>query len=205
MIFDYLGQIDLKEIKKVTKLRKLRILDFGCGIGIWSRKDLKQSFVQKITLYDKNNKLQKKLNEKYIEKKINVVFDLRKILQKNDFNLVIISSVVQYMNIFKLKKIIHKISKNFYRKNHKLYIIITDIPKFSRVVEFILLPFFNINRFFCSIKYFTNKDYKKLTYYRHEEKDFFFLKKNFYIKKSKNLRGLKFLRYSLILKLKKKN
>ena len=115
-------------------------------MGIWSRKDLKQSFVQKITLYDKNNKLQKKLNEKYIEKKINVVFDLKKILQKNDFNLVIISSVVQYMNIFKLKKIIHKISKNFCRKNRRLYIVVTDIPKFSRVVEFMLLPFFNIDR-----------------------------------------------------------
>ena len=127
MIFDYLEQIDLKEIKKLTKLIKLRILDFGCGMGIWSRKDLKQSFVQKITLYDKNNKLQKKLNEKYIEKKINVVFDLKKILQKNDFNLVIISSVVQYMNIFKLKKIIHKISKIFCRKNSNSILICVQI------------------------------------------------------------------------------
>ena len=205
MIFDYLGQIDLKEIKKLIKLRKLRILDFGCGIGIWSRKDLRQSFVQKITLYDKNNRLKKKLNEKYIEKKINVVFDLKKILQKNDFNLVIISSVIQYMDIFKLKKLIQKIYKNFYQKNRELYVVITDIPKFSRIVEFILLPFFNINRFFFAIKYFTKNDYKKLAYYCHKEEDFFFLKKNFYIKKFKNLRGLKFLRYSLILKLKKDN
>ena len=70
---------------------------------------------------------------------------------------------------------IQKISKNFYRKNRKLYIVIMDIPKFSRLVEFMLLPFFNVNRFFFAIKYFTKKDYKKLAYYRHKEKDLFFL------------------------------
>ena len=49
----------IDDLIKDTKAETL--LDFGCGIGIWSRKDLRQSFVQKITLYDKNNRLKKKL------------------------------------------------------------------------------------------------------------------------------------------------
>ena len=203
MIFNYYGKIDLRKIKKLTKLTKLRILDFGCGMGIWSKEDLKENFVKKIILYDKNKKLQKKLSTKYKEKKVSVVFNLKKILKKSDFNLVIISSVIQYMSLNELKKLLQEITKNFHKKKFVFYIIIMDIPKFPRLIEFALLPIFNFKRFFFAIKYFINEEYKKLEYYLHKESEFLFLKKNFDIKKFKNLRGLRFLRYTLILKLKK--
>ena len=116
MIFEHLGEIDLEEIRKFIKIKNFQILDFGCGTGIWSKKNLKKKFVKKIILYDKNKKLHKILNDKYTEKKITVNFDLNKILKKNSYNLVIMSSVIQYINIDKLKKIINDFYDNFHDK-----------------------------------------------------------------------------------------
>ena len=203
MIFEHLGEFDLEEIRKLIKIKNFRILDFGCGTGIWSKKDIKKKFVKKIILYDKNKRLHKILNDKYTEKKITVNFDLKKILKKNSYNLVIMSSVIQYINIDKLKKIINDFYDNFHDKKNDHYIIITDIPKFPRFIELLLLPLFNTKRFFFVIKYLMNIEYRKIKYYYHKDDDFTFLKKNFIITKFRNLNNLKLLRYTLILKLKK--
>ena len=203
MIFEHLGEFDLEEIRKLISIKNFRILDFGCGTGIWSKKDIKKKFVKKIILYDKNKRLLKILNDKYTEKKITVNFDLNKILKKNSYNLVIMSSVIQYVNLNKLKKIINDFYDNFHDRKNSHYIIITDIPKFPRLIEFLLLPLFNIQRFFFVIEYLMNKEYHKIKYYYHKDDDFTFLKKNFIITKFRNLNNLKFLRYTLILKLKK--
>ena len=113
------------------------------------------------------------------------------------------SSVIQYINIDKLKKIINDFYDNFHDKKNDHYIIITDIPKFSRFIELLLLPLFNTKRFFFVIKYLMNIEYRKIKYYYHKDDDFTFLKKNFIITKFRNLNNLKLLRYTLILKLKK--
>jgi 2-polyprenyl-3-methyl-5-hydroxy-6-metoxy-1,4-benzoquinol methylase len=204
VIFNYTEQIDLNFIKKFTKLNKLQVLDFGCGLGVWSKKILKDKSLQKIVLYDVNKKIIEKVKKKYNVKKIHVSSNFNQIVDKKKFNLVIMSSVIQYIHKDKLKKIIKKISNNCPKKNKDFYIFIIDIPRFFRSFEFILLPFFDFKRFLFVTKLLNNKGYKKIKYHLHDENSFSFLYKNFHITKTKNLLNLKFLRYSLILKLKKK-
>jgi len=203
MIFEHLGEFDLEEIRKLIKINEFKILDFGCGTGIWSKKDIKKEFVKKIILYDNNKSLHKILKDKYTDKKITINFDLNKILKNNSYNLVIMSSVIQYINLNDLKKIINDFYENFNERKNNHYIIITDIPKFPRFIELLLLPLFNIKRFFFVIKYLMNKEYRKIIYYYHKDDDFISFKKKFIITKFRNLNSLKLLRYTLILELKK--
>ncbi len=200
MIFNYNSIIDIKKIKRLTKIKKLKILDFGCGTGVWSEEDIKSKDVEKIILYDKNKLLIKFLKKKYNQKKIEINFNFKNIVKKKNYNLVILSSVIQYMNILKFKKLIEALNKNKKKQNKKLFIIITDIPTLPRAFEFFLMPFFNLKRFFFSFKIIFNNEYQKLDYYLHNRNDFIFLKKKFDFKYSKNIHDLKYLRYSLILK-----
>ena len=41
MIFKYNSVLDIKQIQNLIRIKKLKILDFGCGIGVWSQKNLK--------------------------------------------------------------------------------------------------------------------------------------------------------------------
>ncbi|MDA9234116.1 hypothetical protein N9O80_02675, partial [Candidatus Pelagibacter sp.] len=77
--------------------------------------------------------------------------------------------------------------------------LMIDIPKYHRILEYMLLPFFNIKRFLFSTGLIFNKEYKKIKRYHHQLKDFDFLKKNYEIKKISNLYDVKFLRYTLVI------
>ena len=123
-------------------------------------------------------------------------------MRKRNYNLVIISSVIQYISIIKFKKLIEIISKSKKKRKEKLFIIITDIPIFPRPFEFVLMPFFNLRRFFFIFKMVFTNEYKKLNYYLHKRQDFYFLRKKFNIMYAQNIGDVKYLRYSLILKLK---
>ena len=112
MIFKYNSVLDIKQIQNLIRIKKLKILDFGCGIGVWSQKNLKNENIKKITLYDKNKKLIKILKEKYNQKKVEINFNFKDIIRKRNYNLVIISSVIQYISIIKFKKLIEIISKS---------------------------------------------------------------------------------------------
>ena len=70
MIFKYNFTFDIKLIENFIKTRNLKILDYGCGIGTWSKNNLIKSSVKKITLYDKNKKLIKILKKNIIIKKL---------------------------------------------------------------------------------------------------------------------------------------
>ena len=83
------------------------------------------------------------LKEKYNQKKVEINFNFKDIIRKRNYNLVIISSVIQYISIIKFKKLIEIISKSKKKRKEKLFIIITDIPIFPRPFEFVLMPFFN--------------------------------------------------------------
>ena len=69
-----------------------------------------------------------------------------------------------------------------------------------RPFEFVLMPFFNLKRFFFTFKIIFNNEYKKLDFYLHKKTDFEFLKKKFNIVCAQNIHDLKYLRYSLVLK-----
>ena len=200
MIFKYNSVLDIKQIQNLIRIKKLKILDFGCGIGVWSQKNLKNKNIKKLTLYDKNKGLIKILKKKYNQKKVEINFNFKDIIKKKNYNLVVMSSVIQYMSITEFKKLINIISQNKKKRKRELFIIITDIPILPRLLEFVLLPFFNLKRFFFSLTMIFNNEYKKLNFYLHKKKDFYFLKNKFKILFAQNIHDLKYLRYSLILK-----
>ena len=199
MIFHYNFEFKTKKILKLVNFKNLNILDFGCGVGNWNEHDVDSNSIKKITLYDNNKKLLKVLKKKYNSKKFNLSFNYKNISKKKDFNLVILSSVIQYISPDKLRTLINQFTKN----NKRITFIITDIPYLSRKVEFLLLPFFNIKRFFFVLSLIFSNSYKKLNYYIYPKKNFLDFDKKFDITYTLNLHDLKFLRYSLIMKQKK--
>ena len=174
MIFKYNSIFNIKLIQNLTKIKQLKILDFGCGIGVWSQNNLENKNIKKIILHDKNKKLIQILKKKYIQKKIEINFNFKDIIKKKSYNLIIISSVIQYMSIIKFKKLINSITQNKQKPKKKLFIIITDIPMLPRPFEFVLMPFFNLKRFFFTFKMIFNNEYKKLDFYLHKKTDFGF-------------------------------
>lgn len=196
-IFKYFSKLQTGKFIKIVGKKKLNILDFGCGVGTWSNNDLRNSSFKKITLYDKNKKLLNFLKEKYKNKKVEINFNKKKILRNSKkYDLVIFSSVVQYMNKNEFKKILI----DFEKKSKKITFLIIDIPKYPSFLEFILLPFFNIKRFFFSVNLVFNNRYKKTKKYNHNFESYDFLKNKFKIEKIENLYDLRFLRYTLVIK-----
>ena len=202
MIFKYNSILDIKKIQNFTKIKKFEILDFGCGTGVWSQQNLNDKNIKRITLYDKNKTLIKILKKKYTQKKIKINFSFKNAVKSQRYNLIIISSVIQYMSIAKFKELIKIFLKNKKTKKKYFFVIITDVPSFPRPFEFILMPFFNLKRFFYVFKMIFSGEYQKLNYYLHKKQDFDFLRKKFKVEYYQNFHDLKYLRYSLILKLK---
>ena len=196
MIFNYNSRINFHRLLNLINIKKLEILDFGCGNGVWEPSKINNKRIKKIVLYDKNKKLLPKLRKKYKNIKIKINFNFNSLVNNKKYNLIIFSSVIQYIRKSDFIKIIEKITKN---KKNKIFIAIIDIPFLPRPLEFILMPFFNLRRFFYVSKIFFLKKYKKLDYYTYKKNDFNPLKKKFKIKYVRNLHDLIYLRYSLIL------
>ena len=196
MIFNYNFTLKFSEIDKILLLNQYNILDYGCGQGIWSVKDIEGvTKIKKINLYDRNPGYLKILNTKYINEKFNILKNIKN-LKNIEYNTVILSSVIQYMNNKEFEALIESLSE----RKEKITFIIIDIPYLSRIVEFLLLPIFNLKRFFFSFKFLISKDYKKLNFNLYQKKYFINkFDKTFDLKFLKNLHDLKFLRYSLVL------
>jgi len=197
MIFDYEYILKIKKIIKLFKLKNLEILDYGCGKGIWSLEEIENTNeLKKVILFDNNQKLIPFLKKKYRSEKVEVNFDLKKIFEKN-YNIIIFSSIIQYIDPNELKKIIYQLSLN----KKDILIILSDIPFLPRYIELFLTPFFNLKRFFFIIKLIFSNEYKKLNYFTYKRRYFEVFEKNFKVTYKKNLHDLKFLRYSIILKM----
>jgi len=197
MIFHYNNPINITKIDHITKLKKLEILDFGCGIGNWFSQDLNLKKIKKIILYDNNSRLKNFLKKKYTNKKFDIEFNYKNI-KKKKFNVVIFSSVIQYIPSQQLKKIINDLKKN----KKKLFIIFIDVPYLPRILEFFLLPFFNLKRFIYVLKLIFLSEYKKMNFFTYKKNNFNIFKNKFDLIFLKNIHDLKFLRYSLVMRLK---
>jgi len=195
MIFNYEYKCKLEKFTSLIKFDDIRILDFGCGKGIWSEAEVKnESKIKKIFLYDTNKKLWDYLKEKYKLNKFEISFNLEEVLKK-DYNVVIFSSVIQYIDPNDLKLVIENLTHN----KKKSLVLIIDIPFLPRYLEFLLMPFFNIKRFIFSLNLIFSNDYKKIKYFIYQKKDFKIFENKFKINYFKNLHDLKTLRYSLLL------
>ena len=200
MIFNYDHyQIDIKTLIKLSGQKKRRILDFGCGKGVWGQNRTSIKGIDKIILYDKEKKLTGFLKKKYKLKKIKINFNYKKILNEEKYNIVIFSSVIQYIEKNKLKRIIYDIAKN---KSIEIFIL-SDVPLLPRFLEFIILPILNFRRFIfvCSIIF--SRKYKNVNYNYYKKNDFNFYSKDFDVSFHSNLHDLKLLRRTIVLKLKK--
>tara|TARA_B100000780_G_C21115233_1_gene451125 strand:+ start:1041 stop:1646 length:606 start_codon:yes stop_codon:yes gene_type:complete len=200
MIFNYDHyQIDIKTLIKLSGQKKRRILDFGCGKGVWGQNRTSIKGIDKIILYDKEKKLTGFLKKKYKLKKIKINFNYKKILNEEKYNIVIFSSVIQYIEKNKLKRIIYDIAKN---KSREIFIL-SDVPLLPRFLEFIILPILNFRRFIfvCSIIF--SRKYKNVNYNYYKKNDFNFYSKDFDVSFHSNLHDLKLLRRTIVLKLKK--
>ena len=196
MIFNYsYNLIDTKDIINIKKkyLKKINVLDFGCGVGSWNSNNIK--ITNKVYLYDKNKKLVKILKKKYKNKKIIITFNKKNCFKK-DINLIIFSSVIQYIENKELKKLFNKIIDNYKKK--KLLILINDHPNLPRILEFLFLPFVNWKKLIYSIT-LLNKNYFKIKLFRHKINSKDYLINNFEFKKIDS--SFNFLRkkYLLIL------
>jgi len=197
MIFDYNSYtINPEKLIRLSGLKKGSILDFGCGKGVWKLNKINFRNIDNIILYDNQKKLIRFLKKKYKKKKFKINFNFKSILEKEKYNIVFFSSVVQYLGKKKLKKLIYQLSK---KKNVDSFIL-SDVPYLPRIIEFILLPLINLNRFFFVLKILFSRKYINLNYYKYRKNDFNIFKKDFNIKFYKNLHDLKILRYTVILK-----
>ena len=161
-----------KNIIDRVNIKNAQILDFGCGLSTFSKKDLDK--ISNIIYYDKNIELKPLYKNELFFSQINKI-------KKFKFDLIIISSVIQYLNKNELSKTLLLLKTLL---NDKGCILILDIPIYNRYFEFIFWFFFDFNRFLKAIKLISNNLYLKEKYYKHNLYDF----KKFKVKILKNKR-----------------
>ena len=186
---NYVSFYNLKfDIDKFLSLleEKEKILDFGCGNGIWENKLYPQ--IEKIYLFDIDKKLKDDLKKKYNSEQFNVINSIKNI----QFDVVLMQSVIQYLSD-------DEVSNFLIEAKYPEKIIISDIPKFNRFIELFLLLLFNQRRFYFSIKTVLLKNYLVTDFYFRNYKAYIKLFKNYKIQKINNLSEGKLTRYSLVL------
>jgi len=185
----------LVENLRISKLIKDSddVLDFGCGRGIWnSNSQNKDSFFHELYLYDINPENRKYCKEKYQN------FIILNNLEKNfKVDRILINSVIQYIKKEDLEKIFSKFHSMLKKDG---IIIILDIPKNSRIIEFILTCFTNFDLFKIQVEQIRNSKYRKTDYYIHSIKELISISEKYFdLTKIKNL-DINTNRFGIILK-----
>ena len=164
------------------------VLDYGCGYGILENSN------KKIYLYDQDKKLIPMLKKKY---KKNNSFKVLKNSKFKNIDVFFMNSVFQYLSNSQITFLKNKMS------NFKI-VLISDIPKYPRILEALFLVFLNPRRLILGLINFIKKKepYTKLKFTSYSIKEIKETFKNFEIKIIPNLDNVKFTRYTIILKIK---
>ena len=144
----------IKNLKNSGLVKKTdNILDYGCGLGIWDNEVQNNEFYNKLYLYDNNPEIREHCKKNYPN--YIVVNDINNEL---DVNLIFSSSTIQYIEINNLKKLFEQFA-TMLKKDE--VVIITDLPRHSRVLECILTFFHNFDLFKIQVNHFLNSEYRK--------------------------------------------
>ena len=188
--FFYLTQFNFKKLLSYFPLKKNIILDYGCGNGIFSNIFLKHKKIKLIYMFDKNTKLKKYIENKYhINNKIKWTNSINK-----KYDVVLMNSVSQYLK----KNEYDNLIKKFFALKIKT-IIISDIPKYPRIIEAFLLLVLNPKDLFKGLSYLKEKDYLRMGFYYKKHNDLILKNKKYIFKFEKNLASNSFSRYTLII------
>ena len=189
--FFYKTNFNFKRFLSYLPDKQNILLDFGCGDGIYSKEILSHKKIKLIYMTDKNKKLRLFIKKKYRNNKKIIWTDT---LHKK-YKVVLLNSVSQYLKIIEYKTLINF----FFRKKVKI-IVISDIPKFPRIVESIILLLTNPIHLFMGLSYLRNKNYLKMGYY-FKNKETLKIKNNDYsYAVVDNLTSNLFSRYTMVIK-----
>lgn len=189
--FFYQTKFNFKKFLSYMPLKKNIILDYGCGNGIFSSNFLKHKKIKLIYMIDKNIRLKKHIKKKYhLNKKIRWTNSINV-----KYDVVLMNSVTQYL----AKKEYDNLMKKFFALKIKT-IIISDIPKYPRIIEAFILLISNPKELFKGLSYLKEKDYLKMSFYFKKKDDFILKNKKYIFKFEKNLASGTFSRYTLIIK-----
>jgi 2-polyprenyl-3-methyl-5-hydroxy-6-metoxy-1,4-benzoquinol methylase len=182
---------NLKKFISYIPNKKNKILDYGCGNGIFSNKILKHKNIRSIKMMDRNKRLKLFIENKY--------YNNPKIEWTNSkdgyYDVVLINSVIQYLSLKEYKKLL-----NFFFKNKIKIILISDIPKFHRYIEAFLLLFLNPKKFIIGMSYLFKKNYLSTPYFYKKYKALILNNPNYDFKIQNNLNEDELLRYTLVIK-----
>ena len=151
-----------------------KILDFGCGYAHGLDIFLSSHIIEQLILYDKSEYCYENLKIKYEKnKKIKIIKNLDDLIIENlKLDVIIVHSVIQYIEINELKEILNKFNLIL---NDSGIIIFGDIPdKNTKLNDLIDLLKFSIKeRIFIEtikniIQFIFYKNYGNLIYYSEE-------------------------------------
>ena len=189
--FFYPSKFNFNKFLSLLPKKKNTILDYGCGNGIYNNKVISNNKINLIKMYDKDKKLKNTIKKKYLNnskiKWVNTIY--------TKHNVVLINSVIQYLTLYEYNKLI-----NFFLGKHIDILIISDIPKYPRYLEAIILLFINPLRLFVGLSYIFRKNYLKSGFNYREYKKLVIQNSNYKYKIDKNLNEDSLLRYLLIIK-----
>ena len=189
--FFFTSKINFKKFLFYLPKRRNIILDYGCGNGVFLKENFKNKKIKLIKMIDKDKKLKKYKKKKYSKNKKIVWIDN---LDTN-YDVVFINSVIQYLSLNQYKNLLSL----FLKKKVKL-ILISDIPKYPRMLEAMLLMFFDPIKLLKGINYLFQGKYLKTDYFYKNYNELIIDNKSYIFIKKKNLNEDKLLRYSLLIK-----
>ena len=188
--FFHTSNFDFEKFISYLPNKKNTILDYGCGNGVFYSKNLKHKKIKSIKMIDKDKKLKTIIKKKYFKnQKVTWTSTIN-----GNYDVVLINSVIQYLSFSQYKKLIN----SFFKKKIKI-ILISDIPKFPRFLEAILLLFLNPKKLINGLSYLFEKNYLKIGFFFKKYEKLRLNNSNYNFEMKTNLNDDKLLRYTLVI------